>query len=114
MGRKTKGAGAGRSVVAECGTEESGYKQHDWRVWDAHFRRCNHCGRIEAVGISAQAMTPVTRTSGRGRHQRGQHEWVSHPWWSNAQVDVQVCSCGQSRAVKRKPVETAAEKAGAA
>jgi hypothetical protein len=93
------------SKILECGTEDSYYAEHDWSVWDEHYRRCRQCDKYEAVGVSEQASKPKPEmTRGRGHI----HQWKGHPFWSSTAtntptIEVQYCRCGASRAVTREP-----------
>jgi uncharacterized protein DUF4326 len=96
MGRTKKAA-----TIPECGTEDSLYAEHDWSVWDEHYRHCRQCDKYEAVGVSEQASKPKPEiVRGRGHI----HQWRGHPFWSStAIIEVQYCRCGASRAVTRQP-----------
>lgn len=80
--------------------------QHDWAVWDEHYRRCRWCNQMESVGISEQASGRRVRSPlGRGHA----HQWVDHPWWAeHPALRMQTCHCGASRMIERKVAAAAA------
>lgn len=89
------------ATIPECGTKGSLFAQHDWSVWDEHYRHCRQCGKTEAVGVSKRATTPAPELiRGRGHI----HQWKGHPFWSStATIEVQYCRCGATRAITREP-----------